>query len=519
MKCFPAHPHRGWLSLAAVLILTGPAMAQSGLVRMYELTELVSPDGSPSKAYAINDTGQVIGWIEAGSNRHSAHWHNQITTDLHTTVHFELLHPLYDQDYGESYDISNAGQVVGTARTLIKCLETSFVVTHAFLLRPAVLTDLGTPYPGDALTNLRTFGDPCLTAYDSAAIGISNLNHVVGWADREEGVIRAFLVRPVGGAFFADVDANFVNDHMIDLGTLAASDPVSAATAVNDAGVVTGYSYTVTAAGYAAYRAFTVTPNDTDLDGFGDQWYINGGGSVNTLMVDIGTLGGTNSWGRDINNLGHVVGESGVDDAQGRHYTRGFVWANGVMVDMGSLRSDPTQGFGTASAINDGGQVVGWADNDSSQRRAVIWENGTLQDLNDLIYPLDSNGNRLVPGLTLSEARDINQDGVIVGWGPVRGSTTGETRGFMLRPILVDPSTLPEDDPDTDGGTGFDTFDTNLNLLGIFGLPSHLAGGSDDPNAPATTAPAAGLCGATSTLMIMLTLAGLVWTRRTGRRG
>jgi probable HAF family extracellular repeat protein len=288
---------------------------------------------------------------------------------------------------------------------------------------------------------------------------------------------------------------------------------------VNDAGQVTGYSYTITAAGYAAYRAFIITPNDTDVDGFGDEWYVNGGGSVNTLMVDIGTLGGTNSWGRDINNLGHIVGESGVDDAAGRHYTRGFVWANGSMVDMGSLRTDPTQGFGTASAINDAGQVVGWADNDSSERRAVIWENGTLQDLNDLIYPLDANGNRVVPGILLSEARDINQDGVIVGWGPVRGSTGGETRGFMLRPILVDPSTLPEDDPNTTGGAGFDTTDRNLNLLGIFGLPSHLAGGSGDPNAPTTTLPAAGLCGATSTLMITLTLAGLVWTRRSSRHG
>ena len=94
-----------------------PAAAQNEDL-MYRLIELPADGGGSSKAYALNNTGQVVGWVESGSDRHSAHWHVEVTTDLHGTVHFDLAHPylMFAAGYSEAYAISNADQIVGTAR-------------------------------------------------------------------------------------------------------------------------------------------------------------------------------------------------------------------------------------------------------------------------------------------------------------------------------------------------------------------------------------------------------------------
>jgi probable HAF family extracellular repeat protein len=56
-------------------------------------------------------------------------------------------------------------------------------------------------------------------------------------------------------------------------------------------------------------------------------------------MQDVGTLGGYNSWGRDINNSSQVVGESDTDPDQtgGYNLTRAFLWQDGTMTDLGAF--------------------------------------------------------------------------------------------------------------------------------------------------------------------------------------
>jgi probable HAF family extracellular repeat protein len=499
------------VGLGLALLGAGAARAQE-LVRRYELIELTADNDAQSRAYAVNSTGQVVGWIEVGELHHSAQWHNRVTTDLHGTVHFDLQHPLFDQDYSEAYHISNGGQIVGTARTAIECPPT-FIITNAFLLRPAVLTDLATPYPGDALANLLTLGNPCATAYDSAAVGISNSNYVVGWADRIDGVTHAFLVTPVDGQFVRDDDLDFVNDLMIDLGTLAASDPVSSATAVNDAGQVTGYSYTFAAGGIGGYHAFVLTPADTDDDSRPDQWFAGANG-VNELMSDLGTLGGSNSWGRDINNASTVVGESDLEVADGQHVTHAFRWQGGTMTDLGTLHDDPRAGFSAASAVNANGAIVGWAENEQSVRRAFLYEDGRMTDLNTQLYLLNEDGSKITPGIVLTEARDINDDGVIVGWGTIKGSNGARTRGFLLNPIMVDPRVLEEEESDQTAGASAGSNSTgnpNYSSVPDFGPPDLAAPVADDEGTTGpTAAPAApGLCGAQGLLLAPLMFIGL----------
>lgn len=503
----------GAVAMVCVLSVSMPAHAQT-LEKRYQLIELRSQDGGSSRAYAVNDTGQIVGWIGEGSTIHSAHWQSRVVTDLHGTVHFELAHPypLFSEDYGEAYDVSNSGQVVGTAKSTTKCGESQMVFLNAFLLRPGVLTDLATPYPGDALTNLRSFATVC-EAPDSAATSISNRSHIVGWADRADGVIHAFLVAPEAGVYFKDDDDDSVNDLMVDLGTLSATaDPVSSATAVNDLGQVTGYAYTNTADGQTAYRAFLITPLDNDSDGFGDTWFV-GVNNVNTLMVDLGTLGGLNSWGRDVNNAGQVVGESAYDNAVGDHYTRAFVWQGGNMTDLGALRTDADTGSSSASAINEAGQVVGWAENDNAERRAFIYENGELKDLNDLLWLVNDDGTTSTVRVTLTEARDINEDGIIVGWGTVGSSDDAETRGFLLNPVMVDPSTAPDpndtDNGDSDVGVpgGFDSTDVSA-------APGTTLNGSTSSGTSSSPVVAPFLCGASSLTMLPMIGVGLLLMKR-----
>ena len=523
-----------WGSVVVLLVSATPAAAQSGGL-MYRLVELPAEGSGSSKAYALNNTGQIVGWMDSGSDRHGAHWHVEVTTDLHGTVHFDLQHPYlrFTESYSEAYDISNADQIVGTAHTQINC-PPSVLMTEAFLLRPGVLTDLASPYSGDALTNLGTFANPCLgDAWDSAATGISNRNHVVGWADLPGMVMHAFLVVPVGGEFYRDDDAegtigSYANDLMIDLGTLRGdADPVSAATAVNDWGQVTGYSYTfATPTGAdnpvpkAAYRAFLINPNDTDDDGYGDEWFVAGGNGANTLMEDIGSLGGYNSWGRAINDDGDIVGESDTDpDVTGGHYTRAFLWADGSMTDLGTLGGTASAASGVNSRSAAGGfTVVGWAENADNQRHAFLYQNGEMSDLNDLICLQTEEGVMQAPSITLSEARDVNDDGWIVGWGEVHGSGGQATRGFLLIPM--DPNDCLATDESSDGDNG--SADPNADGTPAAGMPivgtagnmiegTSTSGG--DQSEPVGSATPAALCGMGTLAFLPLMLAGLTWWR------
>jgi len=80
-------------------------------------------------------------------------------------------------------------------------------------------------------------------------------------------------------------------------------------------------------------------------------------------------------------------------------------------------------GFNTnAFAINERGDIVGFSDGSNRSARAVIITDGVMRDLNGLI-PAGS-------GWVLTEARDINDSGRIVG----TGWRNGEQRGFLLTP-------------------------------------------------------------------------------------
>jgi probable HAF family extracellular repeat protein len=141
--------------------------------------------------------------------------------------------------------------------------------------------------------------------------------------------------------------------------------------------------------------------------------------------INLGSLGGTfGNFAYDINNKGQVVGQS---DLPGDNFHDPFLWQDGVMNDLGNLPGLPN---GVAIGINNRGQVVGFsqdANGDENTAVAVLWENGTMTDLNTLIPSCSP--------LFLMEAAAINDRGEIAGWGRL---SNGDIRPFLLTASQAD---------------------------------------------------------------------------------
>ena len=140
---------------------------------------------------------------------------------------------------------------------------------------------------------------------------------------------------------------------------------------------------------------------------------INVGGST----LDLGTLGGPNSWdnpfGGEVNDRGELVGysETSVPDPDGEDVCgfgtglicRPFLWKNGHMSALPTLGGNN----GQASAMNNHGQITGFAENgivdstcppnktNNRIQLPVLWENGKPQALPTLIDDTDGEANAI----------------------------------------------------------------------------------------------------------------------------
>jgi probable HAF family extracellular repeat protein len=191
--------------------------------------------------------------------------------------------------------------------------------------------------------------------------------------------------------------------------------------------------------------------------------------SINGSQIDLGTLGGQNSWMNwgEINDRGQIVGysETAVLDPNGEdictfgtHLTcRPFLWQDFHMSALPTLGGNN----GQASAINNRGQIVGFAENgtvDSScpanktnnrTQLPVLWENGKAKAL--------PTGND--PG---GNALWINDKGQIVGFTGPCGATN-----YAVVWDNDNVNTLP------DNGTGAEAYGNNDRgqIVGFVGSP------------------------------------------------
>src|SRR4051794_6568570 len=176
-----------------------------------------------------------------------------------------------------------------------------------------------------------------------------------------------------------------------DLGMLGGTE--SSGSALNVVGQVAGSSYTT---GDAAQHAYLWKPT------------VSGGASG--AMTDLGTLGGTQSFGNGLNTSGQVTGESFTTSDAATH---AFVWkptapngAIGTMHDLLTLGGTDSHGY----SINAAGQVAGASHTSGDlATHAFLWKPSTPNGTTGMIYDL------LTIGGANSNGSAINANGQVAG--------------------------------------------------------------------------------------------------------
>ena len=311
---------------------------------------------------------------------------------------------------------------------LPKCCKLGFVLVSALLL----FLSSAVAQTRYTVINLGTLGG---TFSDTG--GVNNQGQAVGGATlTDDTTIHAFLWK---------------NGLMADLGTLGGPNSFANGLSENTGAVGVADVSTLPGNPDLCFSEFVDSTNQCHAF----LWQ-------NGVMTDLGTLGGNSSsvGGIGANDKGQVVGTSETADFDLNNppyqIPHAFLWQGGTMTDLGTF-GGPTSGAG---CVNDKGQVVGRADNTSSDIRAFLWENGVMSDLGTL-------------GGELSSAIAINNQGQVVGVSTLSGETFIAHAFLWEGGLMTDLGTVPGDvhsfatDINSKGQVVGVSFDENGNFHGF----------------------------------------------------
>jgi probable HAF family extracellular repeat protein len=318
--------------------------------------------------------------------------------------------------------MNNRGTTVGLSDTSTPdpygvCFDASCMVTHGFVWKNGVTTDLGT-LPGGA---------------SSAAASINNGGLITGQS--ENGLIDPLTGFPEGRGVI------WRKGEIVDLGTLGGSQ--SNADAINDRGQVVGGALTAIPDPFGSVPQSACMELPTQVcDTFAlSSLYFPGTTEThaflwqNGFMRDLGTLGGPDSTAWINNERGEVVGWSytsfAANPSTGVPTVDPFLWRpeDGKMTDLGSLGGT----FGAPFFINNRGQVVGISNlSGDTTAHPFLWSKSTgMKDLGTL-------------GGTFGRPSWINDAGEVVGFARFAGDQTGHA--FLWRNgVMTDLGTIGTD--------------------------------------------------------------------------
>lgn len=271
---------------------------------------------------------------------------------------------------------------------------TGYVEGRAVVWKGSMITDIGTFGGNESFASgANDRGDVA----GSSANATADAYNFFGWGTQ----MHAFLWR---------------NGTARDLGTLGGPD--SYAGFVNQAGQVAGFAYINDYpnpyTGLPTFHPFLWEPRTKK-------------------MRDLGTIGGTAVFGlNDLNQPGEVVGNMTIAGDQASH---GFLWNGKRLIDLGTLGGSNS----SANALNDAGVAVGDAELPSGCSgpafHAALWRKGQISDLG------------ILPGTSLSSAFAVNSRDQIVGFSSVCDYSS-VTAFLWEHGSMVDLNTLVSYHPD-----------------------------------------------------------------------
>jgi probable HAF family extracellular repeat protein len=155
---------------------------------------------------------------------------------------------------------------------------------------------------------------------------------------------------------------------------------------------------------------------------------------ANGVMTDLGTLAGFYTAASGINAGGQIVGASNTAGG----VANAFLYSNGIMLNLGTLEGG-AQSY--AIGINASGEVVGYSATASGDTVGFLYSNGVMTDL-----------GRPYPDSNLVSAVAINDIGQVVGlWGVVGGSANHTGPFLYSGGIMTDLGTLGGNDGAANG--------------------------------------------------------------------
>ncbi|MBN8247214.1 MAG: hypothetical protein J0L84_07190 [Verrucomicrobia bacterium] len=374
----------GILKMARVLLFDGPLWTVLPL-EGWALPSQTSSSGAAVNAGVVSSTGvwtvppQIVGRVSWPGAAHGGLWTTQSATL--STVLGDNFHP-----YGISFrqDTSTRAKVVGER--------------------------LGTAY---RILDDNTGG--VTLPHFTGSSGPS-----VAWGISPDGVRTVgYSIHPVTGkrrpahwtgtAIPTDLSVNLEDPQ---------NERIGEAKAVNNAGVVVGYSSGFGFGGFSLKRPFRTAAGGAALTDT-DYLLVPAGGGGEGTANSVATSGGKH----------HAVGQFKLLTPRylGARWTpTGTQTLPSVAANLDVLYRSGTGDFESeAKCINSSLKAVGWSgpSSTSPHRRAVIY-NGEWQDLNDQHFIHASSG------WTLQSAEAISDNNVIVGVGTLSGTQ----KGFILVP-------------------------------------------------------------------------------------
>lgn len=131
-------------------------------------------------------------------------------------------------------------------------------------------------------------------------------------------------------------------------------------------------------------------------------------------VITLGAFTTGNSSPMAINDVPQAVGYADVKGG-----THAFLWQSNALVDLGTLGGKNSY----ANSINAHGAIVGSAEDTTGQRHGVLWKGTQPEDLGMSVLP--------TAGLLITDARFIDDNGVIL----VTGRQGGLVRSAFLIPL------------------------------------------------------------------------------------